>query len=766
MGRRVLELWGGPECTVNRVGDAFRDQARLTGHHDRPEDLAAFAALGIKTLRYPVLWERIAPDTPDERDWTWTDARLAEIGRLGMSPIAGLLHHGSGPAYTSLVADDFVPLFVDHATAVAHRYPWITDWTPVNEPLTTARFGTLYGFWYPHARDERAFWTALFNQIEATQGAMAAIRRVNPAARLVQTEDLGYYYSTPELTDVATYYNERRWLTWDLLTGHVTPGHKLWSEIDAFGLGDRARAIADAPCPPDIVGVNHYVTSERFLDHRIDAYPFPPAAEGYHDLTAARILHPPPRGLADLLRQASDRYGLPLAVTESHLGCTRDEQMRWLWQSWNACLGLEAEGVDIRALTAWALVGNVDWSSLITIEAGDYEPGAFDASGEHPRATAIARLLSALGGDAEAMAWCRAHPVLAGQGWWQRDIRLEHPPFLWKTGGAKPNPPAECRPILITGATGTLGQAFAGGCDLRGLTYVLTDRNLMAIEDPTQVGRVLDLLKPWAVVNTAGWVRVDDAEDEIDGCLRANTEGAVVVAEACATRGIHYTVFSSDLVFDGTAEGGYAEDAAPHPLNVYGQSKAQAEARILALQSRALIVRTAAFFSPYDPHNFAMHVETALTRGEPVLASADHVITPTYVPDLVNACLDLIIDDEAGLWHLTSGEPVSWLEFGRGIADALGLDAELIRAASPEQLGWRAPRPRDVSLISTRGALLPPLHNALARHAATRRGHLAARESEPNTAHEDPTPKLAVGLRQEPKSSGEALLDRDVYLAA
>jgi dTDP-4-dehydrorhamnose reductase len=74
-----MELWAGVECTVNRVRDRYRDQSVLTGHHDRIEDLAAFAKLGIRRLRYPVLWERVAPDPSAECDWRWTDERLTEI---------------------------------------------------------------------------------------------------------------------------------------------------------------------------------------------------------------------------------------------------------------------------------------------------------------------------------------------------------------------------------------------------------------------------------------------------------------------------------------------------------------------------------------------------------------------------------------------------------------------------------------------------------------------------------------------------------------
>src|SRR4051812_24310782 len=85
-----LELWGGIECTVARIGDAYRDQVVETGHRDRPGDLAAIAGLGIRTLRYPVLWETVQPDGVGAPDWSWHDGRLAELRRLGIAPIAGL----------------------------------------------------------------------------------------------------------------------------------------------------------------------------------------------------------------------------------------------------------------------------------------------------------------------------------------------------------------------------------------------------------------------------------------------------------------------------------------------------------------------------------------------------------------------------------------------------------------------------------------------------------------------------------------------------
>src|SRR6185312_1494243 len=109
-----------------------------------------------------------------ECDWTWPDLAVKHIRRSGMSLIAGLLHHGSGPMDTNLLDPWFPEKFAAYARAVAERFPWIQEYTPINEPLTTARFSCLYGYWYPHARDELSFLRAVLNQCKAVVLAMRA----------------------------------------------------------------------------------------------------------------------------------------------------------------------------------------------------------------------------------------------------------------------------------------------------------------------------------------------------------------------------------------------------------------------------------------------------------------------------------------------------------------------------------------------------------------------------------------------------------------
>ena len=722
----ALELWGGVECTVNRVHEHYYDQTELTGHDRRAGDLSRIAALGIRRLRYPVLWERVAPAGLESADWQWTDARLGELRSLGIAPIAGLVHHGSGPQYASLMDAGFAAHLAAYAAAVARRYPWLDAYTPVNEPLTTARFTGLYGHWQPHRQGDTPFVRALLNQCRGTVLAMRAIREVNPAARLVQTDDAGKTYGRPSLAYQAEFENHRRWLAWDLIAGTVDRAHPLWNYLRRSGASEQELAwFRDSPCSPDVVGLNYYLTSDRFLDERVDRYP--PALVGgngrraYADIEAVRACRAI-SGHHAIALEAWHRYRRPVAFTEVHLGCTREEQMRWLLEAWDGAHSARRCGADVRAVTAWALFGLRDWDSLVTRMRGHYEPGVFDVRGPEPRATALADVVTALGQGNEP-----AHPVLASEGWWRRDTRLWHVAGTTYPRGFPPEPArrrqlprlGERRPIVIIGAGGTLGSAFARICVSRGLLHLALHRSDADLLDAAAIARVLDTVQPWAVINAAGYVRVDDAERELEECRRLNADGPALLADACAARGIRMVTFSSDLVFDGTAARPYVESDLVSPLSVYGRTKADSEAAVAQACADALVIRSSAFFGPWDRWNIAHLVLAALDSGSRWQAPCAQRISPTYVPDLVHTTLDLLIDGAAGIWHLANEGDVSWAELGRRVALLAGYPEDRIVDGDPG-LRLAAPRPAYSVLGSERGQLLRPLDDALARFFADR----------------------------------------------
>jgi len=722
-----LEVWAGVECTVNRVGDQYFDQLERNGHASRIDDLNLFAELGVRAIRYPVLWERTAPNGEMSADWSWADERLERLRELGIRPIVGLVHHGSGPRHTSLIDPAFPEELAKFARAVAERYPWVENYTPVNEPLTTARFSGMYGHWYPHGQDGLTFARALLTECRATVLSMRAIREVNPAAQLVQTEDLGKTHSTPLLAYQAEFENERRWLSFDLLCGRLNRSSLIWNHLCDLGVDEaQLNWFLENPCPPDVLGINHYLTSERFLDERTEHYPACShggnGVHNYADVEAVRVCAEGTAGPRALMKETWERYGLPLAVTEVHLGCTREEQLRWLKEVWDGAVSLRDEGVDVRAVTAWSLLGAYDWNSLVTRAEGYYEPGVFDLRGPRPRPTAIARMIRDL-----ATGHKPDHPVLDTPGWWHRPERLLYPSVSCRSndlgkeqfldfGKTEINNPKSRRPLAIIGARGTLGRAFARLCDLRGIQYHLLTRQEMDITDPVSVDAALTQLHPWAVVNAAGYVRVDDAEREPDACLRVNAQGPAILAASCARQGVPLLTFSSDLVFDGACTTPYLESNAVAPLNVYGRSKVEAEVRVLKAHPCALVIRTSAFFGPWDEYNFVTIALRQLAAGQTFVAAEDSVVSPTYVPDLVHTTLDLLIDGESGLWHLANKSAIAWADWARLAASIAGVDASRVEARPTRELGLVAPRPTYSVLGSERGILLPSLDNAMSRY--------------------------------------------------
>jgi dTDP-4-dehydrorhamnose reductase len=725
-----LEVWAGVECTVNRVGEEYFDQLERNGHATRLDDLDLFAELGIHAIRYPVIWERIAPNGLENADWSWADERLGRLRELGIRPIVGLVHHGSGPRDTSLVDPEFPEKLAVFARAVAERYPWVTHYTPINEPLTTARFSGMYGHWYPHGRDDLTFARALLGECKAIALSMQAIREVNPNAQLVQTEDLGKTYSTSRLVYQAELENERRWLSLDLLCGLVSPTRPMWDYLRDCGIGEaELETFLQNTCPPDIIGINHYVTSERFLDENTENYPAWTHGgnwqDKYADVDAVRVCSEGLAGPRSLLLEAWERYNLPLAVTEVHLNCTREEQLRWLYEVWNAAQEVRKEGVDVRAITVWSLLGTYDWNSLVTRWVGYYESGVFDlrsrsvSSGEspRPRQTAIAKMVRDL-----ATGHKPNHPLLDTPGWWHRQERLLYPAVSCRVSPPSPplSSPASNRPLAIVGATGTLGKAFARLCEVRGISYCLLRRKDMDIANPASVNKVLTELQPWAVVNAAGYVRVDDAEREPDVCLKVNAEGAAILAAACAQHNVALVTFSSDLVFDGAESNPYVETDTVAPLNVYGCSKVLAEKLVLQAHPASLVIRTSAFFGPWDDYNFVTIALRQLAAGNTFVAAEDAIVSPTYIPDLVHASLDLLIDSEKGLWHLANKSAVAWADLARLAAKKAGVSVSNLIARPTQELGLIAPRPAYSVLGSNRGELMPHLDSAISRYLEER----------------------------------------------
>jgi dTDP-4-dehydrorhamnose reductase len=283
----------------------------------------------------------------------------------------------------------------------------------------------------------------------------------------------------------------------------------------------------------------------------------------------------------------------------------------------------------------------------------------------------------------------------------------------------------DIRPLLIAGAHGTLGRAFGRICHTRGLVVAALGRDELDVTSPVIVERTLDSLRPWAVVNAAGYVRVDEAESNAGDCFHENATGPSVLATACAARNLPFLTFSSDLVFDGAQSEPYTESSTPNPLNVYGRSKLAAEQRVLAVHPQALVVRTSAFFSAWDEYNFVHFALQAARSGQKFEAADDVRISPTYVPDLVNTSLDLLLDEANGIWHVANDGACTWPELARMAAERAGLSPDFVVTRPMADFGLPAARPAQSVLTSERGMILPSLEDAMGRCVSEMERHSA-----------------------------------------
>ncbi|HTF61952.1 MAG TPA: hypothetical protein VK638_04495 [Edaphobacter sp.] len=658
------ELWGGVECSIVRVRNCWRNQSIDTGHSFRLGDIDVVADLGIGTLRYPVLWESISPVNPEEVDFGWHDERLLKMQQLGVEPIAGLLHHGSGPRYTNLLDPEFPALLAQHAKNVAGRYPWITQFTPINEPMTTARFSCLYGHWYPHRRSERDFCRALINQCRGIVLAMRAIRAITPHAKLIQTEDLGKTFSTPFLQYQADYDNERRWLTFDLLLGRVDKSHPWHKIFLSHDISERELSdFLDEPCPPDTIGINHYLTSDRFLEHRRSHRPPENKMTGnghhkYCDLEAVRI--PLPEGSTGpeaRLREVWDRYHRRTAITEVHHGSTRDEQVRWLAEVWEAANTLRAEGKDICAVTVWALFGVEDWNTLLTQRNGSYEPGAFDARGASLRLTALGRATKEILSEGLIN-----HPVLDSGGWWHSERRFYRPELVRSVPV-----PSGTRTILLLGGSGALAQAFVRIAQFRGLECILMHPQDPAVSEP-QLGQTLLRKKVWAIVDAT---EKNIRQHVLKGFQNRNIDRYIAETSAVA-------------------------------IPTLGFSRGSDSGRV-----HSLTIDAGVLFGPWDADSSVTHIMRTLRDGVPISLASNTPVKASYIPDVVNHALDLLVDGEAGRWQLVNPSEMSWFGFGQLIAKNAGLDADLVTKVIAQVA--------DVSDPSESHLVMPPLVDALDR---------------------------------------------------
>jgi len=233
--------------------------------------------------------------------------------------------------------------------------------------------------------------------------------------------------------------------------------------------------------------------------------------------------------------------------------------------------------------------------------------------------------------------------------------------------------------VLIFGATGMLGKALRRvwtGDEIIGLGSADAD-----IRVPEQVDAQVQRIRPDWIVLSAAYTDVDGCELNPQLATAVNTQGAVNVARAAGKSGAKLLFVSTDYVFDGKNTQPYETDHPRNPINSYGESKAEAEKKILEILPKACIVRTSWLFGAGGKCFPDTILKLAATRPQIEVVN-DQRGCPTYTGDLASTIVNLCRANAAGIIHCTNAGDCTWYEFAREILTHAGSSAKVLPTTS------------------------------------------------------------------------------------
>jgi dTDP-4-dehydrorhamnose reductase len=222
--------------------------------------------------------------------------------------------------------------------------------------------------------------------------------------------------------------------------------------------------------------------------------------------------------------------------------------------------------------------------------------------------------------------------------------------------------------------------------------------DLAVLATPEDAKRALEAHPLEAIYCIAGMTNVEGCEDAPEVAGFVNCRGPATLATVAARRNIPFVYFSTEYVFDGIA-GPYLEEDATNPLSVYGKTKWQGELAVLAACPHALILRTTVVYGhDFGQKNFVYSLMRSLSAGRTMRVPEDQISTPTYNRDLAFATIALTERRASGIFHACGPERMNRLEFARGVADFLSLDAGLLQGMPTTAMAQKAPRPLNAGL--------------------------------------------------------------------
>lgn len=228
--------------------------------------------------------------------------------------------------------------------------------------------------------------------------------------------------------------------------------------------------------------------------------------------------------------------------------------------------------------------------------------------------------------------------------------------------------------ILVTGKNGQVGFELQRSLAPLGEVYAV-DQAECNLADPDAIRSLIRAFRPQIIVNPAAYTAVDKAESEPEAAYAVNTRAPEVMGEEAARLGALVVHYCTDYVYDGQKAGFYTEQDSPHPLSVYGKTKAEGTAALCRRTDKHLVFRTSWVFGAHG-HNFAKTILRLARERDELKVVADQYGAPTSAALLADIAAQVVgqylrqADKQAfpyGLYHCTAGGETTWCDFAKAV---------------------------------------------------------------------------------------------------
>ncbi len=259
-------------------------------------------------------------------------------------------------------------------------------------------------------------------------------------------------------------------------------------------------------------------------------------------------------------------------------------------------------------------------------------------------------------------------------------------------------------PIFVTGGTGQVGRELVRLLG-KSAKVLAPSRSELDLSDLSAVRSYIRAAKPSVILNAAAYTAVDRAEDDANACRTLNAKLPALLASEAASMGVLFVHYSTDYVFDGRKDSPYTESDGTNPLNVYGETKLEAEQAVLASGAQAIVFRCSWVYSLHGKNFLRTMLRLRGEKSEMKIV-ADQRGAPTWATAIARATVDVVRADEnqgkTGLYHLSARGHTSWKDFAEEIFRVEAGPNPRVVGITTAEYGAPAQRPLNSVLSNSR----------------------------------------------------------------